>query len=162
MRIDSANDYFNLAYVATAIHDAGVPRSSIFLTSKIGSNFAMGYNESLQRESCLRAPASAPSCPTHSVWPLPELDSVLSTMSLTYVDALLIHWPTSTAHSSDPQCNSGPEYNATACRLRSVTLIDDGRSASPCTHIRPQHLGRGGCCLQCGQGPLHRREQLQL
>ena len=53
VRIDSANDYFNLKYVGAAINGAGVPRSSIFLTSKVGNAFAMGYNETLQRELVL-------------------------------------------------------------------------------------------------------------
>lgn len=54
--------------------------------------------------------------------PLPpaEFASVLSTMNETYVDALLIHWPTSTAPSKDPVCNAGKAYNATACRLQYV------------------------------------------
>lgn len=49
-RIDSANDYFNLGYVAAAIHESGYDRSEIFLLSKIGNAFAMGQEDAKSRE----------------------------------------------------------------------------------------------------------------
>ena len=47
-----------------------------------------------------------------------EMASILAAQGVGYVDALLIHWPTATAPSSDPVCNKGSAYNATACRLQ--------------------------------------------
>jgi diketogulonate reductase-like aldo/keto reductase len=42
IRIDSANDYFDMAAVGAAISSSGVARSNLFVTSKIGNAFAMG------------------------------------------------------------------------------------------------------------------------
>ena len=50
---------------------------------------------------------------------LAQMADVLATQKVTYVDAALIHWPTSTGASTEPSCQSGaPSYNATTCRLQ--------------------------------------------
>ncbi len=42
----------------------------------------------------------------------------LQDLGVTAVDLLLIHWPTSTAPSADPMCNTAaPTYDAKECRL---------------------------------------------
>jgi len=94
-RLDNANSYQNMAAVGAGMRASGVPRERIWLLSKIGNGLAMGYAD------------------THA-----QFSAICSTQGVTYVDALLIHWPTATAHSQEPACNAGDAaYNATACRL---------------------------------------------
>eukprot|EP00049_Salpingoeca_infusionum_P017682 m.353992 g.353992 ORF g.353992 m.353992 type:complete len:364 (+) comp16891_c0_seq1:321-1412(+) len=94
-RIDSADSYFNMPAIGEGIVASGVPRSEIFLTSKIGSTNAMGYNDTMS-----------------------QIELIKQQTNVSYVDLLLIHWPTSTAPSSDPVCQNGQStYNATECRL---------------------------------------------
>ena len=72
-----------------------MPRSSIFLLTKTGSGMAMGYNDSLS-----------------------QFDALLAAGGYSYVDAVLVHWPTSTAASVEPSCMNGkPSFDAKACRL---------------------------------------------
>eukprot|EP00045_Choanoeca_perplexa_P017104 m.241980 g.241980 ORF g.241980 m.241980 type:complete len:330 (-) comp17451_c0_seq1:65-1054(-) len=66
-RIDSAHSYHTQLGVGQAIIDSGVIREDIFLLSKIP---ASGYNDTIQ-----------------------HFHEVLSNLSTTYVDAMLIHWP---------------------------------------------------------------------
>ena len=74
---------------------SGAPRSSIWLLSKVGNGLAMGFQDTLD-----------------------QFASICKDQGVTYFDALLIHWPTATAHSQEPACNEGdPAYNATFCRL---------------------------------------------
>jgi hypothetical protein len=42
IRIDSADDYFDMTAVGSSIASSGIPRNNIFVTSKIGNAFAMG------------------------------------------------------------------------------------------------------------------------
>lgn len=49
IRIDNANSYADVVSIGIAIANSGVPRSDIFLLSKVGNGFAMGYNDTLQR-----------------------------------------------------------------------------------------------------------------
>lgn len=103
IRIDSADDYFDMTAVGSSIASSGIPRNNIFVTSKIGNAFAMGYNET---------------------WS--QIHTILSDLKLTYVDALLIHWPTSSTPSSEPACKvQTPTYNATTCRLITWKAMTD-------------------------------------
>ena len=112
VRIDGANTYADVDNVGAAIAASGVPRSRIFLLSKTGSGLAMGYADTLA-----------------------QVDALLANGSVTYVDALLIHWPTSTGKSSEPACQVGaPSYNAKACRLATwrayVDVFNAGKALS--------------------------------
>jgi 2,5-diketo-D-gluconate reductase A len=94
VRLDGADTYDNAASVGQAMRSSGLPRERIFLLSKTGSGQAMGYADTMA-----------------------QVAQLLSQGGCSYVDALLIHWPTSTAASQEPACNAGAAYNATACRL---------------------------------------------
>ncbi|KAF9511624.1 hypothetical protein BS47DRAFT_1383305 [Hydnum rufescens UP504] len=65
--IDAAYAYFNEKEVGEGIRDSGVPRSEIFITSKVWNTHHR------QVEECL--------------------DIILSDLGTDYVDLLLIHWP---------------------------------------------------------------------
>ena len=94
-RIDNADSYQNLAAVGAGIAASGAPRASVFLLSKIGNGDAMGFQDTLD-----------------------QFASICAKQGVTYIDALLNHWPTATAKSQEPACNVGdPAYNATTCRL---------------------------------------------
>ena len=49
IRIDNADSYDNLASVGTAMQESGVPRANIFLTSKTGSPFPLGYDDTMSQ-----------------------------------------------------------------------------------------------------------------
>ena len=94
-RIDNADSYQNVAAVGRGMADSGVPRASIWLLSKVGNGLAMGFQDTLD-----------------------QFASICATQNVTYVDALLNHWPTATAASKEAACNSNdPAFNATLCRL---------------------------------------------
>jgi diketogulonate reductase-like aldo/keto reductase len=117
-RIDNSASYHNQRYVGIAMGASGIPRSELFLTSKVGPYLAMGYNETLQQFSTIVS--------------MPGVGS--------YVDLLLVHWPScstgggctgSTAESTDPPCMWGqPTYDETACRISTwramVKIFNDG------------------------------------
>ena len=95
VRLDQANSYGDTVTVGRAMALSGVPRENIWLLHKVGNGNAMGYAD-------IRA----------------QFDTILANMSITYVDTLLVHWPTATAPSQEPACNQGgPAFNATLCRL---------------------------------------------
>lgn len=84
-RIDGAHDYWCQAGVGRAIRESGVPRKEIFVTSKIDTK-ALGYNSTLK-----------------------QMDDILQTLQLEYVDLLLIHWPgPPSTFSDDPACQGKP------------------------------------------------------
>lgn len=115
IRIDNANTYDDVISIGVAMANAGVSRSDVFLLSKVGSGEPMGYNDTLQRE--FMRERFFPAAPSVSIY-FAEMSSILAAQGVAYVDAVLIHWPTATTHSSEAQCNKGPLYNATGCRLR--------------------------------------------
>eukprot|EP01043_Picozoa_sp_COSAG02_P053438 COSAG02_NODE_5898_length_3953_cov_6.796575_3_plen_224_part_00 len=87
-RLDLAHSYNNDAAVARAITDSGVPRSELFILSKI----SLGHDDALQ-----------------------QIDNILRDLGTDYVDALLIHWPTRGGTGLDPLCN--PPVDQRACRI---------------------------------------------
>ena len=102
IRLDQANSYGDTTTVGRAMVASGLPRESVWLLQKVGNSLATGYDD-------IRA----------------EFQTILSNMSTSYVDTVLIHWPTATAHSSEPACNAGPAYNATFCRLETWRALVD-------------------------------------
>jgi len=70
IRIDNANDYNTTDGVAMGIAQSGVARESIFITSKTGPRFPLGYNEIIQ-----------------------QTNDILKSLQTNYVDLLLLHWP---------------------------------------------------------------------
>jgi len=66
IRIDNADSYDNLGSVGKAIADSGVPRANIFLTTKTGSPFPLGYDDTMS-----------------------QFSNVLTTMGVSYVDLCL-------------------------------------------------------------------------
>ena len=105
-RIDAANSYQDQGDVGAAMLASGVPRQDIFLLSKVGPSFPLGYADTLS-----------------------QFATILEAMNTTYVDTLLIHWPWPSASkgnvtnnattSSDPFCNTTAldTYNEKECRL---------------------------------------------
>ena len=122
-RIDAANSYQDQKDVGIGMAASGVPRSEIFLLSKVGPSNPLGYNDSLA-----------------------QFETILSDMNTTYVDALLIHWPWQSASqgnvshntsvpSSDPACiPATATYDEKGCRLSTwralVSIFNSGRARS--------------------------------
>ena len=102
VRLDCANSYYNQRSVARGIEQSGVNRSQIFILSKVGPSFPLGYNETLQQTS-----------------------DILKELQTDYVDLMLVHWPLVTPSqseipiSSDPLCNltNSLTYDERKCRL---------------------------------------------
>jgi 2,5-diketo-D-gluconate reductase A len=67
--IDTAKLYFNEEGVGRAVHDSGVPREDLFITTKL-------WNNDHEYDQALRA-----------------FDASLARLDLEYVDLYLIHWP---------------------------------------------------------------------
>lgn len=91
---------------------SGVPRSEMFVLSKIGSSNAMGYNETIQ-----------------------QVAGILSDMETPYLDLVLNHWFSVKLPSTDPPCNFGaPSYDAAACRVSTwrglLAVFASGRARS--------------------------------
>lgn len=112
VRIDGGNTYADIDNVGLAIVGSGVPRERIFFLSKTGNGQAMGYADTLA-----------------------QVDTILTNGSVAYVDALLIHWPTSTGKSVEPACQTGTKsYDAKACRLATwrayVEVFNAGKARS--------------------------------
>ena len=58
-------------------------------------------------------------------------------MKLTYVDAALIHWPTTTnSGSAEPSCqNNKPSYNSTECRLQTWRAMQVILASGKCRSV---------------------------
>ena len=101
-RVDSSASYHNQLYTGIAMAASGIPRADLFLTSKVGPFLAMGGAEAEL-----------------------QFAHTLGVMNTTYVDLVLIHWPTcasgggcSGAPTSEPTCQAGTAgYDERACRL---------------------------------------------
>lgn len=103
-RIDAAFSYHDQVGIGRAIRQSGIPRDQIFITSKVGPGGsgkggvpggALGYNDTLQ-----------------------QMEKVLSSLNVTYVDLLLIHWPYDPNHppTTDPLCRGSTPSEMKACR----------------------------------------------
>ena len=113
VRIDNANTYQDVDNVGLGIALSGVPRAQVFLLSKTGSGQAMGYDDTMA-----------------------QIDALLAQGGVTYVDALLIHWPTSNGASAEPACNAkDAAYNATKCRLETWRAYVDAFNAGKALSI---------------------------
>lgn len=118
-RLDSADSYFNQESVARGILESGVPRDELFILSKIGNTWPMGYNDTLT-----------------------QFAGIQEKLGVDSVDALLVHWPTSKPNaldgwleSKDPVCNTtNAKYNEVTCRRDTwramVKIFNDGGAKS--------------------------------
>ena len=101
-RVDSSASYHNQLYTGIAMAASGVPRAELFLTSKVGPFLALGGAEAEQ-----------------------QFAHTLRVVNTSYVDLLLIHWPTCASGggcagtpTTEPACQAGAAgYDERACRL---------------------------------------------
>jgi diketogulonate reductase-like aldo/keto reductase len=96
-RLDSADDYRSSDGVGTGWVASGVPRSEIFLTSKVDP---YGYNETLE-----------------------AFAGILTSLQTTYIDLLLIHWPGRGPGSSGPPCLQG-QSTWMQCRIQTWKALE--------------------------------------
>ena len=89
-RLDLAYSYDNDLEVARAIRDSGVPRSELFILSKVH----LGYEDALA-----------------------QMEEILRDLETDHVDALLIHWPTRGGSGLDPLCYAGDSVDPAVCRI---------------------------------------------
>lgn len=102
VRIDAANNYNDQAAIGAAIAASGLPRASVFVTTKVGDNYPLGYDEVTA-----------------------QFAAALTAMNVSYVDLALIHWPQNKAPSSDPACNANGGAGNATCRLNSWRALVD-------------------------------------
>jgi diketogulonate reductase-like aldo/keto reductase len=69
-RIDTSNDYNTELGVATAIKASSIDRKDLFITSKVGPRYPLGFDETIKQTM-----------------------DILYELNTDYVDLLLIHWP---------------------------------------------------------------------
>jgi len=69
-RIDTSTSYDTQIGIAAAIINSGVHRSDLFITSKTGNPYPMGYTDTLI-----------------------QVDEILAQLKTSYVDLILLHWP---------------------------------------------------------------------
>eukprot|EP00035_Acanthoeca_spectabilis_P033361 m.23256 g.23256 ORF g.23256 m.23256 type:complete len:209 (+) comp5921_c0_seq1:13-639(+) len=108
-RIDGADSYGCEPGIGLAIKHSGLAREDVFIVSKTGPGglaWPLGYNETLQ-----------------------QAKEIVANYSTTYVDLLLIHWPTNygpcsyhgpkpSIPTTDPECDTAlPTYSEKGCRL---------------------------------------------
>ena len=97
-RIDHGDSYEDMVSVGAGIKASGVPRSEIFITTKVGDGGLGLGTEDINT----------------------QFEYYLQQVGISYVDLLLIHWPTSGKNSSTPVCQMQQStYDATACRIDS-------------------------------------------
>jgi len=96
-RLDSSGDYGSRDGVGTGWVASGVPRSEIFLTSKIDP---FGYNETLD-----------------------QFAAILTSLQTTYIDLLLIHWPGRESGSYNYPCIKG-QSTWMQCRIESWKALE--------------------------------------
>ena len=112
-RIDGSDSYHNQKFVAQAVRASGVPRQSIFYTSKVGSYLPMGFADTKA-----------------------QLATTLAVTEQAYVDLLLVHWPTCVTPgceaTAEPACNyRAATYDEKACRLETWrAMVEIWRSGS--------------------------------
>jgi diketogulonate reductase-like aldo/keto reductase len=99
-RIDSSGDYGSRDGVGTGWVASGVPRSQIFITSKVDPS---GYDGALE-----------------------EFAGILKSLQTDYVDLLLIHWPGAQPGQSgkpNPPCKQGQSI-WTDCRVQTWRALE--------------------------------------
>ncbi|WP_257789192.1 aldo/keto reductase [Spiroplasma clarkii] len=94
LHIDTAQIYGNQKLIAKALKDSQVPREQIFITSKIW-NSDHGYEETKK-----------------------AIDRILAELEITYIDLVLIHWPT----PKRLECWKALEEAVAAKKIRSIGL----------------------------------------
>jgi diketogulonate reductase-like aldo/keto reductase len=99
-RIDSSDDYASRDGIGTGWVASGVPRSEIFITSKLDPS---GYNQALE-----------------------EFAGILTSLQTDYIDLLLIHWPgeqPGTFEKQIPPCKQGQSTWA-ECRSQTWRALE--------------------------------------
>ena len=138
-RLDLAHGYNNDAAVARAIADSGVPRSELFILSKI----SLGHADALL-----------------------QISNILRDLETDYVDALLIHWPTRGGTGLDPLCN--PPVDERACRISTwramLEIFHRGSARSiGVSNYYPEHFAvRASSKLNASSQSTGGRRQAQL
>ncbi|GAA5927995.1 hypothetical protein JCM3775_002784 [Rhodotorula graminis] len=98
--LDLAKVYQNQKAIAPAIADSGVPRSEIFITSKLWNSAHASQNVEA------------------------ALDDTLKELGLEYLDLYLIHWPVAFPAEGNPHDNLFPKENG-VCKIdSSVSVVD--------------------------------------
>lgn len=95
--IDSAGSYLSRDGIGSGWKASGVPRSEIFITSKVRPN---GYDETFE-----------------------EFDKILKSLQTDYVDLLLIHWPGSLTNPPNPPCKQNQTTWA-KCRVETWRALE--------------------------------------
>eukprot|EP00759_Apiculatamorpha_spiralis_P005004 PhF_6_TR12994/c0_g1_i1/m.20556 len=111
-RIDTSFSYGDQVYIGEALQTLAQPpysvgRGDIFITSKIGPQYPLGYNDTLA-----------------------QADQVLATLNTSYVDLLLVHWPDQgttfvSANSTDPNCDPQRGGTPQNCRRSTWKAMED-------------------------------------
>jgi diketogulonate reductase-like aldo/keto reductase len=96
-RLDSADDYLSSDGVGTGWVASGVPRSEIFITSKVEP---IGYTETLL-----------------------QFAAILKSLKTDYIDLLLVHWPGGFSRSSIFPCFKGQSTWA-QCRMQTWQALE--------------------------------------
>eukprot|EP01121_Diplochlamys_sp_Union-15-3_P016656 TRINITY_DN5714_c0_g1_i1.p1 TRINITY_DN5714_c0_g1~~TRINITY_DN5714_c0_g1_i1.p1 ORF type:complete len:340 (+),score=64.54 TRINITY_DN5714_c0_g1_i1:798-1817(+) len=102
-RIDTSIDYGTQKGIAQAIIESKIPREELFITSKVGPRFGLGYQETID-----------------------QYNTILEELQTQYVDLVLIHWP-GWANGSDtptPNCNK-TDGSWKICRQDSWRALED-------------------------------------
>lgn len=137
-RIDASPDYGNLVGVGEGIRRSGVPRESLFITTKVGWPLPMGYYATKS-----------------------QVSESLASLKTDYIDLVLIHWPmTTTFDPKDPNCQG----NGQQCRLSVWKALEEehhagraravGVSNYEVYHIQ-ELLDRGGLLPSVNQYEFH-------
>jgi len=96
-RLDGSEGYASSDGVGAGWVASGVPRSEIFITSKLNP---FGYNESLD-----------------------AFAGILKSLQTNYIDLLLIHWPGELPGRSGPPCKEG-QSTWTECRIQTWRALE--------------------------------------
>jgi len=101
-RIDTSNDYNTQTGIGKAMKDSKIPRSSLFITSKIGPRYPLGYDETLKQYN----------------------DSLVQ-LGVDNVDLLLIHWPGVNPQAVPPPqpCHDG-QLTYKVCRQQTWLALE--------------------------------------
>jgi len=96
-RIDTSDTYGSQDGIGPGWVASGVPRSEIFITSKVNPT---GYNDTLE-----------------------QFAGILKSLQTNYVDLLLIHWPGELSGGSGPPCKQGQSTYA-ECRIQTWRALE--------------------------------------